>query len=239
VIAMPESYWKTPPARRGARGPTSPPRPPRQGARGPLDWIAIVVGSVAFTGFAPLAPATVASAVVAVALTFVYPLPSLAAYVGVCVGLFVFGVWASTRLERMLGHDPSAATIDEALGMAITLAGVPITPATAVLAFVFFRFFDIVKLAPGRALERAPGGWGVMLDDACAGVYAALALRAVLWAWPHPTLVSWPFAVAVVAAVPLLVFRKPLARRYMKKRSRLSDARGGGGGGATPSGRAH
>jgi Flp pilus assembly protein TadB len=108
-----------------------------------------------------------------------------------------------------------------------------------VLGFVFFRVFDIVKQFPGRALERAPGGWGVMLDDACAGVYAALLLRAVLAVWSHPVLLSWPFAVMAVAAVPLLVFRKPLARRYMKKRSRLGDARGDGGGaqGSPPAGR--
>lgn len=194
-------------------------------ARGVGDWVAIVLGSVAFTGFAPVAPATVASALVAVILAFAYPLASWTAYAAVCVGLLLAGAWASTRLERMFGHDPSAATIDEALGMAITLAGAPITPATVVLGFVLFRFFDIVKVFPGRALERVPGGWGVMLDDLSAGVYAAITLQLVLRVWPSPQLVSWPFAVVAILAVPLLVFRKPLARRYMKKRSRLGDAR--------------
>ena len=197
--------------------------PPK--ARGALDWLAIVLGSVAFTGFAPAAPATVASAVVAVVLAFTYPLHAWWAYAGVCAALLLFGVWSSTRLERMFGHDPSAATIDEALGMAVTLAGAPISPATVVLGFVLFRFFDIVKLPPGRRLERAPGGWGVMLDDLSAGIYAAIVLRIVLRVWPEPRLVSWPFAVLALLALPLLAFRKPLARRYMKKRSRLGDAR--------------
>jgi len=94
-----------------------------------------------------------------------------------------------------------------------------------VLGFVLFRFFDIVKLPPGRRLERAPGGWGVMLDDLSAGIYAAIVLRIVLRVWPEPRLVSWPFAVLALLALPLLAFRKPLARRYMKKRSRLGDAR--------------
>lgn len=210
MTVTPTSYWQD---------------PARRKARGAGDWIAIVVGSVAFTGFFPVAPATVASAVVAVALGFVYPLASWAAYAGVCAALLAVGVWASTRLEHLFGHDPSAATIDEALGMAITLAAAPITPATVVMGFVLFRFFDIVKLPPGRRLERVPGGWGVMLDDLSAGVYAALVLQAILRLWPEPRLVSWPFAAAAVLALPLLAFRKPLARRYMKKRSRLGDAR--------------
>src|SRR5262245_12389545 len=122
-------------------------------ARGALDWIAIAFGSFAFTGFSPVAPATVASAATAVVLYWLYPLSGWAAYAGLCLFLLGAGAWASTRLERMFGHDPSAATIDEVLGMAITMAGVPIGPATLVLGFLLFRVFDIVKVAPGRALE--------------------------------------------------------------------------------------
>lgn len=198
----------------------------RRQARGPLDWLAIAFGSFFFTGFSPVAPATVASAVVAVVLRFAYPLPNLWAYVGVCAALLVTGAWASTRIERMFGHDPSAATIDEVLGMAITMAGVPVTPATLVLGFLLFRVFDIIKVAPGRALERLPGGWGVMADDACAGVYAAVVLRGILYLWKDPRLEWWQAAALAAVAVPLFLFRKPLLRKYGKKRSRLGDAMG-------------
>lgn len=205
----------------------------RQTARGPLDWLAIALGSFFFTGFSPVAPATVASAVVAVVLAFVYPLPNAYAYAGVCLGLLVFGAWASTRIERMFGHDPSAATIDEVLGMAITMAAVPVTPATLVLGFLLFRIFDIVKVWPGRALERLPGGWGVMADDACAGVYAAVVLRGILYFWKEPHLEWWQAAVFAIVAVPLFAFRKPLLHKYGKKRSRLGDAVGSAPGSAT------
>ena len=200
--------------------------PGRGGARGPVDWLAIAFGSFLFTGFSPVAPATVASAVVAVVLAFVYPLPNVYAYAGVCTGLLLTGAWASTRIERMFGHDPSAATIDEVLGMAITMAGVPVTPATLVLGFLLFRVFDIIKVAPGRALERLPGGWGVMADDACAGVYAALVLRGILYFWKEPRLEWWQALALAAIAVPLFAFRKPLRRKYGKKRSRLGDAIG-------------
>lgn len=208
----------------GAPPRTAPPGAVRLRARGPLDWLAIAFGSCLFTGFSPVAPATVASAAVAILLAFVYPLPNAAAYVGLCLALLVSGAWASTRIERMFGHDPSAATIDEVLGMAITLAGVAPSPATVVLGFLLFRVFDIVKVAPGRALERLPGGWGVMADDACAGVYAAVVLRVILHFWPEPRLEAWQAVVLGAATVPLLVFRKRLLRKYGKKPSRLGDA---------------
>ncbi len=48
-------------------------------------------------------------------------------------------------------------------------------------AFVLFRAFDILKPPPVRQLERLPGGTGIVLDDAMAGVYAALVLFAAGW----------------------------------------------------------
>src|SRR5262245_1987498 len=123
-------------------------RTPNRQAHGAADWIAIAFGSFAFTGFSPVAPATVASAVAAVVLFFVYPMPNGLAYAGLCLFLLGAGAWASTRLERMFGHDPSAATIDEVLGMAITMAGAPITLATLGIGFLLFRVFDIVKIWP-------------------------------------------------------------------------------------------
>ena len=50
----------------------------------------------------------------------------------------------------------------------------------ALLGFLMFRVFDIVKPPPARQLERAHGGWGIMLDDLAAGVYAALVLQGAL-----------------------------------------------------------
>jgi phosphatidylglycerophosphatase A len=169
-------------------------------------------------GFFPVAPATFASAVTTAVLAFVYPLHSALAYAVLCGGIFGLGVWSAGRLEHWYGTDPSAAVIDEALGMAMALAAVPITPATLVLAFLFFRVLDVVKLPPGRALERLPGGWGIMADDACAGLYAAILLRVVLRLWPGVHLEWWMLLPLGGLALLLLVFRKPLRRKYGKQR---------------------
>lgn len=193
------------------------------------DRIAVLLASFGFCGFFPVAPATFASAVTALILAFVLPLGSWLAYVGVGAALLVLGGWSAGRLERIYGHDPSAAVIDEVLGMWITLAAahrvlgdaVPATVfAVSVIGFFFFRFFDIAKVYPGRLAERCPGGWGVMLDDVVAGVYAALALLAFLWFWPAPRFGVVHLFLALAVAGMLFIFRQPLQARYGKKRLR-------------------
>jgi phosphatidylglycerophosphatase A len=197
------------------------------------DRLAVFVGSFGFCGFFPWAPATFASAVATPILAWMYPLSEGLAYAGLITFLLLVGVWSAMHMERIYGQDPSALVLDEVLGMAIALAAMPITLATCVLAFLFFRVFDILKLWPGRALERLPHGWGVMADDACAGVYAALGLRGILYLWKEPHLEWWHAGALAVVAVPLFAFRKPLLRKYGKKRSRLGDARGPASGAAS------
>lgn len=186
-----------------------------------LDAVAVAIGSLAMSGFFPIAPATLASALTAVVLWFVYPLGSWAAYALFIAAVLLVGVWASARMERLYGEDPSAAVIDEACGMAIALAGMPLSAATLLFGFLFFRVFDVLKVAPGRRLERVPHGWGVMLDDVLAGVYAWIALRLLLWVWPEPRVQLWHGIVLGALALVLLVFRKPLMRRYGKPRTRI------------------
>ena len=53
------------------------------------------------------------------------------------------------------------------------------------VAFLFFRAFDITKPFPVRSFERLPGGIGIMADDLMAGIYANLALRLSIWSFSH------------------------------------------------------
>ena len=51
-------------------------------------------------------------------------------------------------------------------------------------AFVLFRIFDIIKPWPARGLQRVPGGWGILIDDLIAGLYAAAVTQlTVRWMW--------------------------------------------------------
>jgi phosphatidylglycerophosphatase A len=121
------------------------------------DPLAVGIGTFALTGFFPVAPATFASAVVTPLLALAYHArPGAAFQAGLCVAILWVGVWASGRLEQLYGKDPSAAVIDEVLGMAMTLFAVPSRLSTWYSASFLFRIFDVVKLWPGRRLERLP-----------------------------------------------------------------------------------
>ena len=91
------------------------------------------------------------------------------------------GAWSGTVAERHFGTtDPGAGVIDEVAGMLLTLYLLPATWTIAIVGFVVFRAFDIVKPFPARRLESLHGGWGMMADDLMAAIYANLALRAAI-----------------------------------------------------------
>jgi phosphatidylglycerophosphatase A len=68
---------------------------------------------------------------------------------------------------------------DEVVGQWITLIGAPANWAFALIGLILFRLFDITKPTPVREIERLPGGWGIMLDDVGAGIYALVVVQIV------------------------------------------------------------
>lgn len=93
--------------------------------------------------------------------------------------------------EAFFGRkDPGQVVADEVAGQSIALLGLPwlslhgswAMPYDAiylVTAFIAFRLFDITKPPPARRIQRLPGGWGILIDDLIAGVYAAIAAQIV------------------------------------------------------------
>lgn len=92
---------------------------------------------------------------------------------------FITGVIAANKVERSWGKDNKRVVIDEVMGMTVSLLFLPINLATLTLGLLLFRFFDICKPLYIRRMEDLKGGWGVMMDDLLAGVYANLLLRAI------------------------------------------------------------
>lgn len=79
--------------------------------------------------------------------------------------------------KKDAGGDPGWFVLDETAG--VWIATIPLAQPTWAgvgLAFLLFRVFDIWKPPPVRTLERVGGGWGIVLDDLVAGVYALLLL---------------------------------------------------------------
>jgi phosphatidylglycerophosphatase A len=98
----------------------------------------------------------------------------------VCLlGLFLVGIWAATRVEKLTGEkDPRIVVIDEVVGQLLTFLFVPARLGwwTVLAGFLIFRLFDIWKLYPADKLESLPTGLGAMADDLMAGFYAATAM---------------------------------------------------------------
>lgn len=147
-------------------------------------WRRAVLGiaTVGPCGHVPVAPGTVGSAAGLMLLWAVRASGSLAVEGLVLLAVTAVGVAAASRAEAAYGRrDPGLVVIDETAGMLVTLAAVDVGPGGAVIGFLAFRFFDVVKPFPARRAERLPGGWGVMADDLVAGLYAQALLRLLLW----------------------------------------------------------
>jgi phosphatidylglycerophosphatase A len=98
--------------------------------------------------------------------------------VSLLLAFFLLGVGTAGSAERWLGvKDHGAIIIDEIVGMALALVFLPFETRYVVAAFILFRFLDIMK--PIASLERLPGGWGIMCDDALAAVLTNLLLHAI------------------------------------------------------------
>ena len=133
-------------------------------------------------GLSPLAPGTVGS-LLALPLAYVTLEFGLPIQIGVAVVLVISGIWICGESARRIGvHDHGGIVWDEVAAMYITLLFAPPTIIAWVLAFVAFRFFDIVKPWPIRDLDhRLRGGLGIMLDDLVAALYAASLLGFYRW----------------------------------------------------------
>jgi len=144
-------------------------------------WVFLATGFGA--GYFPFAPATFASLLVTIAYGIIAPAPGRITVVTVlCVAAVVFlaGIPLSRRTETVLGPDARPIVIDEVAGQLITFAGLPATWPVLAAGFILFRAADVLKVPPAGEAERLRNGWGVMMDDVVAGVYAHFALRALI-----------------------------------------------------------
>ena len=159
--------------------PHNPVAAPSEGPPFRPSFLTRVFGTGLFSGYAPFASGTVGSAV-GLAVYWIPGFEQPQWIIPITAAALFFGVIASARMEKALGHDPSEVTIDEVVGMWISLLLLPKSITIALCAFVLFRLFDIVKPPPARIFDRWRGGAGIMLDDVVAGLYTNLILRAAL-----------------------------------------------------------
>jgi phosphatidylglycerophosphatase A len=142
------------------------------------------LGSGFFTGYIPFASGTFGS----FAALLIYYIPGFSnPYIMIpAIILFaVYGVFIGTKFEKLYGEDPAECTIDEVVGMWITLLFVPKTLIISLTGFLIWRILDIIKPFPARQAEKLHGGLGIMMDDVIAGLYSLIILLVILIIFKH------------------------------------------------------
>jgi phosphatidylglycerophosphatase A len=131
-------------------------------------------------GYSPIAPGTLGTLVAIPIYYFLSEIP-FPLYEITLTGFFFLAVWVSEKTEAVLGKkDDPRIVIDEMMGFLVAMLWVPKTPLFILVGFILFRFFDILKPFPIRRFEKVRGGFGVVLDDVMAGIFANVILRFIM-----------------------------------------------------------
>lgn len=135
-------------------------------------------------GYAPVASGTFGSAGAVVAYLFICRLDPLY-YELIWIFLFVLSWGVAHSYQIGVGRDdPKEVVIDEAVGFLAAMFLLPPTAGYIIAAFLLFRIFDIIKLWPASYFDKkVKNGFGIVMDDVMAGVYANLVLHAFRYFW--------------------------------------------------------
>jgi phosphatidylglycerophosphatase A len=145
-----------------------------------INFLEKLLGSGFYTGYIRFASGTWGSlAALIIYLVPGFENPSLMIFM---ISLFILiGVPIGDKFEALYGKDPKECTIDEVVGMWITLLFLPKKIWWIVLAFLIWRAMDIVKPFPASKLESIKGGWGIMLDDVMAAIYSFISIQLIIY----------------------------------------------------------
>lgn len=172
-----------------------------ENVRGPRAASALAIGTALGAGLVPFAPGT-AGTLAALPVAYFTSDWHWSARVALWGSLLVAGTWAAKVFDETMGtSDNQNIVMDEVVGLGITAWTTGHDPAALLVAFVLFRFFDIVKPWPVRSIDRWSkkkasegtataswyGGLGVMADDVAAGFQGLLCMLVLQWLRWLPT----------------------------------------------------
>lgn len=145
-------------------------------SRDPVLFVAFGFGA----GLSPKAPGTVGSLA---AFPFYWLLASFISpfYIPfVLVLFFLLGIYCCEKAGSYSGiPDHPAIVWDEIVAMLFIFAAIPSSLLIFGIAFLLFRFFDILKPWPICYVDKKfKNGFGVMFDDVLAAVYSIICLWA-------------------------------------------------------------
>ncbi len=148
--------------------------------RNPIHFLAFGLGS----GAAPWAPGTFGT-LAALIPFFWFQQLSAPWYLLMLAVTTLIGIWLCDRTAKDIGvHDHGGIVWDEFVGFWLTMFMAPTGWGCVLLGFILFRIFDILKPWPIKwADQKVSGGFGIMLDDILAGIYALIVLQTVAYFW--------------------------------------------------------
>jgi len=142
-----------------------------------------------YSGYSPVAPGT-AGTLVAMALYILENLIFSDLNSGtlniINMSIVILMIYPSIKLgdaaEKFYkSKDPQQVVLDEVLGYWIGILFIPFSLSYAIMAFVIFRVFDIIKPFPASSLESLTGGLGIMIDDIIAGLYTLAVMHTAVY----------------------------------------------------------
>jgi len=144
-----------------------------------LNFFEKLLGSGFYTGYIPFISGTFGS----LAALIIYYIPGFENPLILIPAIIIFtfyGIYVGSRFESVYGKDPAECTIDEIVGMWISLLFLPKILLISLLAFLLWRILDIIKPFPARNFEKLKGGLGIMLDDLTSGIYSLIIVHIIL-----------------------------------------------------------
>ncbi len=137
-----------------------------------------IIASCFYIGYIPGAPGTYGSLF---ALLIISQFNIITQNIAL-IFFIILGLIFSTLMEKHTGKkDDQRIVIDEFVGMLITFYFVEPRLSYLVVGFILFRLYDIYKPYPIKKIQKLPSGWGIMLDDILAGVYARIVLQVIIF----------------------------------------------------------
>jgi phosphatidylglycerophosphatase A len=145
-----------------------------------INWFEKIIGSGFYTGYIPIASGTFGS-FAAILIFFIPGFERLEIIIPAILLLFSYGLFVSSKFEKVYGKDPSQCTVDEIVGTWIALIALPKTILIVITSFLVWRTLDIIKPFPANTSEKLPGGFGIMMDDVISGFYALILVHFIVF----------------------------------------------------------
>jgi phosphatidylglycerophosphatase A len=140
------------------------------------DKITKLILSLGYCGFFPKAPGTVGT-LLSIPIIFFLKDLSLELNITMVIIFTILAIIITQNYQKKWKlHDPSWIVIDEFLGFYTTSLFIfpQYTFKNVLVAFILFRFFDIVKFWPASYFDKMHHGAGTILDDIVSGLFAGL-----------------------------------------------------------------